>query len=491
LTKVLKRIITLAASSAEFTIYTRVNLTELGLVHVAAPQLTKKTVFSQNTVSEVHSQHLNERMVLDACIRAGKQLNISLHAKIIEKCMEAIRDNINGVGKGKPFEKACICYLSETTNYNNMPLSQVAIFENAKQLAGDNFLHKVKWNMRSFGATESILSCSFEDYLKNVASAKKAKDRAMMRTLCDLFIRPPDDFHVDAIVFHMVEFSPEEEEADNERSNFDDKKEIELYLQGWSFKLMQTVDMKASLLSTSLDKCYIKNYKKDPTSYREDARAKEYRQVMLPEDKPVINGYVRVLVHATYYTTNQDFEDTVRVKHAQLPKDLMTVTISPEGLGCVLDDSSVKIVRDAIVSAEEYRKLKQIKKSEKEKLSTVPTIDLASEAYKKNRAKLKRRAKNVAPVLEDNDEEVDLTNESSKTVEPPLKKKKTGVNAHQDVTFPENESDEEDKPRRRKKPQPKRAEPNDCSKCHKPLKRPFHIKKKNKWQCTDTTARKE
>jgi hypothetical protein len=206
-------------------------------------------------------------MVLDACIRAGKQLNISLHAKIIEKCMEAIHDNINGVGKGKPFVKACVCYLSDTTKYDNMPLSQVPIFKNAKQLAGDDFLHKVKWNMRSYGTTESILSCSFEDYLKNVTSAKKAKDRVMMRTLCDLFIRPPDDFHVDAIVFHMVEFSPEEEEADNKQSNFDDKKEIELYLQGWSFKLMQTVDMKASLLSTSLDKCYIKNYKKDLTSY--------------------------------------------------------------------------------------------------------------------------------------------------------------------------------------------------------------------------------
>jgi hypothetical protein len=67
----------------------------------------------------------------------------------------------------------------------------------------------------------------------------------------------------------------------------------------------------------------------------------------------------------------------------------------------------------------------------------------------------------------------------------------TYYTTNQDVTFPKNESDEEDKPRRRKKPQPKRAEPNDCSKCYKPLKRPFHIKKRNKWQCADTTARKE
>jgi hypothetical protein len=465
LTKILKTIITLAANSAEFTIYTRVNLTDLGLVQVAAPQLTKKTVFIPNTRTEVSSQHLNERMVLDSCIRAGKQLDISLHEKIIDKCMEAIRDNINGTGKGKPFEKACICYLSETANYNNMPLSEVPIFKNAKQLAGDNFLHKVKWNMRNYGTTESLLSRNFDEYLKNVAAAKKEKNRAMMRTLCDLFIRPPDEFHIDAIVFHMVELSPEEEEADNKQSNFDEKKEIELYLQGWLFKLMQTVDMRASLLSTSLNKCYILNYKKDRDNYLDDKRSQEYREVMLSEEERVINGYVRVLVHATYNTTNAEFEDTVCIRNAAIPKDLMTVTISPEDLRCVLDDSSVKVVRDAVVSAEHYRRLKLAKKSEKAKLKKVPTIDMASEAYKKNREELSRIAKNVDPILEDDEEsdEMDLANKSSKTVKPPLKRRKTTVDAHQDVAF--LESDEEDKPRKKKKPQPKR-EANTGIKCH-------------------------
>jgi hypothetical protein len=318
---------------------------------------SKKGATQQTEVHEQRIIQVTEQCAIDACIRAGEQLGLQREILILEYAIKSLKHTIAGTGStikssecGKPFEQVCIAKLC-TPSFGGKLLSEMDIFKKATLNYGENFLHKIIWNAKNFGTTEALFNCDTLTYFERVAKAKLESDKAALANLVEFAIMPENEFHNDMFMIHMVE-------------NGDT---IELYMESWSFKFKQTVDIKKSVLSTALDKVYVDNYKKESKQWIMTEKSDKFHELVLGE-KELLTGHLRVHVHATVNEVNSDFKEEIYGK-VKLPESQVTCSINFKDLKYLLDKRSLYLVERCVFEGHQSQSLKKGKEKQRTKVS--------------------------------------------------------------------------------------------------------------------------